>query len=74
MRCERSLIRERTQARLAAARRIGRTGGRLPKLTDDEFRQRAEHVEDKPPLRGRRVEGFGQAAKADTSHPQFLDG
>jgi DNA invertase Pin-like site-specific DNA recombinase len=32
---ERSLIRERTQAGLAAARRVGRTGGRPPKLTDD---------------------------------------
>jgi DNA invertase Pin-like site-specific DNA recombinase len=32
---ERSLIRDRTQAGLAAARRAGRTGGRLPKLTDD---------------------------------------
>jgi len=31
---ERSLIRERTQAGLAAARRLGRTGGRPPKLTD----------------------------------------
>src|SRR5215469_4114169 len=30
---ERSLIRERTQAGLAAARRAGRTGGRPPKLT-----------------------------------------
>jgi len=34
---ERSLIRERTQAGLAAARRIGRTGGRPPKLTDDDI-------------------------------------
>jgi DNA invertase Pin-like site-specific DNA recombinase len=33
---ERSLIRERTQAGLAAARRVGRTGGRPPKLTDDD--------------------------------------
>ena len=32
---ERSLIRERTQAGLAAARRAGCTGGRPPKLTDD---------------------------------------
>jgi DNA invertase Pin-like site-specific DNA recombinase len=31
---ERSLIRERTQAGLAAARRVGRTGGRPPKLTE----------------------------------------
>jgi DNA invertase Pin-like site-specific DNA recombinase len=34
---ERSLIRERTQAGLAAARRIGRTGGRPPKLTADDI-------------------------------------
>ena len=33
---ERSLIQERTQAGLAAARRAGRTGGRPPKLTDDD--------------------------------------
>jgi DNA invertase Pin-like site-specific DNA recombinase len=34
---ERSLIRERTRAGLAAARRVGRTGGRPPKLTDDDL-------------------------------------
>jgi DNA invertase Pin-like site-specific DNA recombinase len=34
---ERSLIHERTQADLAAARRLGRTGGRPPKLTDDDI-------------------------------------
>src|SRR5271169_6495150 len=34
---ERSLIRERTHAGLAAARRAGRTGGRPPKLTDDDI-------------------------------------
>src|SRR4051794_32546633 len=34
---ERSLIRERTQAGLAAARRLGRTGGRPPKLTDNDI-------------------------------------
>jgi DNA invertase Pin-like site-specific DNA recombinase len=34
---ERSLIRERTQAGLAAARRLGRKGGRPPKLTDDDI-------------------------------------
>ena len=34
---ERSLIRERTQAGLAAARRVGRTGGRPPKLTDGDI-------------------------------------
>jgi DNA invertase Pin-like site-specific DNA recombinase len=34
---ERSLIRERTRAGLAAARRIGRTGGRPKKLTEDDL-------------------------------------
>jgi DNA invertase Pin-like site-specific DNA recombinase len=34
---ERSLIRERTQAGLAAARRAGRTGGRPPKLKEDDL-------------------------------------
>jgi DNA invertase Pin-like site-specific DNA recombinase len=34
---ERSLIRERTQAGLAAARRLGRRGGRPPKLTEDDL-------------------------------------
>jgi DNA invertase Pin-like site-specific DNA recombinase len=34
---ERSLIRERTQAGLAAARHAGRTGGGPPKLTDDDI-------------------------------------
>jgi resolvase-like protein len=34
---DRSLIRERTQAGLAAARRIGRTGGRRSKLTDEDI-------------------------------------
>ena len=34
---ERSLIRERIQAGLGAARRAGRTGGRAAKLTDDDL-------------------------------------
>ena len=34
---ERSLIRERTRAGLAAARRVGRTGGRPRKLDDDDL-------------------------------------
>jgi DNA invertase Pin-like site-specific DNA recombinase len=34
---ERSLIRERTQAGLAAARRLGRKGGPPPKLTEDDL-------------------------------------
>jgi DNA invertase Pin-like site-specific DNA recombinase len=34
---ERSLIRERTQAGLAAALRVGRTSGRPAKLTEDDL-------------------------------------
>jgi DNA invertase Pin-like site-specific DNA recombinase len=34
---ERSLIRERTQAGLLAAKRAGRTGGRPPKLTNEDI-------------------------------------
>jgi DNA invertase Pin-like site-specific DNA recombinase len=34
---ERALIRERTRAGLAAARRIGRTAGRPKKLTEDDL-------------------------------------
>ena len=34
---ERALIRERTRAGLAAAKRQGRTGGRPPKLSDDDL-------------------------------------
>ena len=39
-----------------------------------ELRQRTKHMKNEPPLRSRRVEGFGQAAKPDASHPQVLDG
>jgi hypothetical protein len=48
--------------------------GALPDQTALEFRQRAKHVKDQPPLRGRRVEGFGQAAEPDASQPKGLDG
>ena len=34
---ERALIRERTRAGLAAAKRAGRTGGRPPKLSEDDL-------------------------------------
>ncbi len=34
---ERALIRERTRAGLAVAKRAGRTGGRPPKLTEDDL-------------------------------------
>ncbi|MFW8104096.1 recombinase family protein, partial [Klebsiella pneumoniae] len=36
---ERGLIRERTQAGLAAARARGRAGGRKPKLDDQQVRE-----------------------------------
>ena len=38
---ERGLIRERTQAGLTAARRLGCNGGRLPKLTDHDIEAKA---------------------------------
>jgi hypothetical protein len=30
-------------------------------------------MKNQPTLSGRRVEGFGQAAKSDASHPQVFD-
>jgi len=62
------------------ARATEATGGRetrlsaLPDQTPLEFRERAKHVKDQPPLCGRRVEGFGQAAKPDASNPKIFDG
>jgi len=50
---------------------------RLGALADQaalEFRQRTKHMKNQPPLCGRRVEGFGQAAKPDTPDPQGFDG
>ena len=47
--------------------------GALPDQAGLEFRQRAEHVKNKPPLRGRRVEDFGQAAKPDTLTRRVFD-
>src|SRR4051794_32327259 len=41
----------------------------LPDQAALEFRQRAKHVKNQPPLRGRGVEGFGQATKPDSSQP-----
>ena len=65
----------RTASRAANAPRGGKAClGALSDQAALEFRQRAEHVKDQPPLRRRRVEGFGQAAKPDVSQPQFLDG
>lgn len=42
---ERSLIRERTQAGLAAARARGRVGGRPPRLTPDQVRMAARQLQ-----------------------------
>ena len=62
----------------SGAARAARGGeARLGALADQaalEFRQRTKHVKDKPPLRGRRVEGPGQAAEPDTPQPQSFDG
>jgi hypothetical protein len=49
-----------------AARAPRRREARLGALSDQaalEFRQRAKHVKNQPPLRSRRVESFGPAAK-----------
>ena len=48
--------------------------GALPDQAALEFRQRSKHVKNQPALRGRGVEGFGQAAETDASHPQVFDG
>jgi hypothetical protein len=48
--------------------------GALPDQAALKFSQCTKHVKDKTTLRGRRIEGFGQAAKPDTSHPQVFDG
>jgi hypothetical protein len=64
--------------RTAAARRQAETllerpvfGVKRPLSNAGEFAVRAagqcaEHVKDQPPLRGRRIEGFGQATKPAT--------
>jgi hypothetical protein len=65
----------RTASGAANAPRGGET--RLGALSDQaalEFRQCAEHVKNEAPLRRRRVESFGQAAKRDIFQPQFLNG
>jgi hypothetical protein len=55
----------RTASGTAETPRGGKTRlGALADQTALEFRQRTKHVKNQPPLRGRRVEGFGQAAKA----------
>src|SRR5689334_20347535 len=61
----------------SSAARAPRREARLGALSDQaalEFRQRAKHVKNQPPLRSRRVESFGQAAKPDTAYPQVFDG
>ena len=43
--------------------------GALPDETALKFREHAKHVKNQPPLRSRRVESFGKAAKPDAPHP-----
>jgi hypothetical protein len=65
----------RTASGTARAPGGGEAGlGALSDQAALEFRQRAEHVKDQPPLRGRSVEGFGQAAKSDAPQPRGFDG
>jgi hypothetical protein len=59
----------RTPSGAARAPSGGEAGlGALPDQAALEFRQRAKHVKNQPPLCGRRVEGFGQTAKPDTPY------
>src|SRR4051794_14077958 len=56
---ERSLIRERTQAGLAAARRLGRTGGRPSKLTDDDIAAAKAMLANPDSPQGSRIKSLG---------------
>ncbi|EOM4915741.1 helix-turn-helix domain-containing protein [Escherichia coli] len=58
---ERGLIRERTQAGLAAARARGRAGGRKPKLDEQQLR------EIKALLRGSQIQVTDVARRYDVS-------
>ncbi|ENT4417940.1 MULTISPECIES: helix-turn-helix domain-containing protein [Enterobacteriaceae] len=58
---ERGLIRERTQAGLAAARARGRAGGRKPKLDEQQLR------EIKALLRGPQIQVADVARRYDVS-------
>jgi hypothetical protein len=61
--------------RSACAPSSGKAGlGTLPDQAALEFRERAKHVKNQSPLRGRRVEGLSQAAEPDTPQPQSFDG
>jgi hypothetical protein len=62
----------RTASRAASAPRGGKARlGALPDQAALEFRQRAEHVENKPTLRGRRVEGFRQSKPVSTLRNKY---
>jgi DNA invertase Pin-like site-specific DNA recombinase len=78
---ERSLIRERTQAGLAAARRAARTGGRPPKLTYDDIEAAKAMLanpdipRDSDRTPPRRLAGDAvsiYARRADREHPRRL--
>ena len=68
------------QLRRTATRAAEATGGRearlgaLPDQAALEFRECAKHMKNQPPLRSRRVEGLGQAAKSDAAQPQVFEG
>ena len=64
----------RTPSRPAGAARGGKArSGALADQTALEFRQRAKHVKNQPPLRSRRVERLGQAAEAGAPYAQIFD-
>jgi hypothetical protein len=64
----------RTASGATSAPRGGKARlGAIPDQAALKFRQRAKHVKNEPPLRGRCVEGLSQAAKLDASHPKIFD-
>ena len=65
----------RTPSRAAHAPSGGKPRlGSLPDQAARELCRRAKHVKNQPPLRSRRVEGFGQASKTDAPDPKVFDG
>jgi hypothetical protein len=64
----------RTASSAARAPRGGKARlGAFPDQPSLEFRQRSKHMKKKPSLRGRRVDGFGQAAKTDADSGRSSD-
>jgi hypothetical protein len=72
-RCRRRLEFRRTASLATEPKCRGKARlGALPDQTALEFCECPKHVKNQPSLCGPRVEGFGQAAKPDASHPKDL--